>query len=58
MDSKETAGSENETAKPTKGAMRHTPNAAPLHPRDLFGKGGKNPKGPPPKARMQRHQGR
>lgn len=57
MASKETTDDGKEAAKPTKGAMRHAPNMAPPHPRELFGKGSKGPKAPP-KGRSFRHQGR
>lgn len=57
MASKETTDDGKEAAKPTKSAMRHAPNMAPPHPRELFGKGSKGPKAPP-KGRSFRHQGR
>ena len=52
---KEAAGSDKEPAKPAKPAMLQKP--APLHPRELFGKGGKHPM-QPAKGRSFRHQGR
>ena len=56
--SKEAAGTEKDApqpAKPAKPAMLQKP--APLHPRELFGKGGKHPM-QPNKGRSFRHQGR
>jgi len=56
--SKDATASEKDAAKPAtppKPAMLQ--KHAPLHPRELFGKGGKHPT-QPPKGRSFRHQGR
>jgi hypothetical protein len=55
MDSKETNGSEKDAPKPVKHGPQ--PKPAPLHPRELFGKGGKHQM-QPSKGRSFRHQGR
>ena len=55
MVSKESTGGEKDAPKPVKPALLQKP--APLHPRELFGKGGKHPI-QPSKGRSFRHQGR
>ena len=53
--SKEANATEKDAAKPAKPAIPQKP--APLHPRELFGKGGRHPM-QPNKGRSFRHQGR